>query len=62
MGYLKAKILKMSKPPAKVNYFPSDIDLKEGDLFSSHLLTLQEWQPIYGLWEFLQSCHSGRRA
>lgn len=35
----------MSKPPAKVNYFPGDIDLKEGDLFSSHLLTLHEWQP-----------------
>lgn len=35
----------MSKPPAKVNYFPSDIDLKERDLFSSHHLTLREWQP-----------------
>lgn len=34
----------MSKPPAKVNFFPSDIDLKEGNLFSSQFLTLHEWQ------------------
>lgn len=45
MGHLKARISKMSKPPAKVNYFPSDTDLKERDLFSSHHLTLREWQP-----------------
>lgn len=32
---LKARISKMSKPPAKVDYFPSDIDLKEGDVFLS---------------------------
>lgn len=34
----------MSKPPAKVNYFPSDTDLKERDRCSSHLLTHHEWQ------------------
>lgn len=35
--------LKDVKPPTKVNHFPSDTDLKEGDLFSSHLLALREW-------------------
>lgn len=35
----------MSKLPAKVNYFPNDIDHREGDLFSSHLLTLHKSQP-----------------
>lgn len=43
-GYLKARISKMSKPPVEVNYFPSDTDLREGDLFSSDLLILHEWQ------------------